>query len=364
MAVSDNTLDGVSVALVHEWLSSRAGSEKVFEEMAAVLPSADLFALTQDPTVDFKIDRIVRTTVLQRSQYLRDHREYSLPLMPLAWKLLGPRRYDITVSSSHAFSRCFPTNGGIHLSYVHTPLRYAWLPDLDGRGSAKWAGPARAVLRAIDRRNVPRVESFAANSTVVRERIQKFYNRDSIVIHPPVDVEYFRSTDGVSRRDFVFCVSRWIPYKRLDLVIDAAEKVGLPVVLAGDGPLEGDLRRRANSSSVPVSIVRRPTDAQLRRLYQAAGVVVFPANEDFGIVPVEAQAAGAPVVALRSGGSLDTVLDRVSGVLVDHQDVDSFASGIEMALGLDLAGANEHIRKFSVDMFRSRILEWVSMYAS
>ena len=347
------------VALVHEWLQSRSGSEKTFEQMAEAFPEADLFALTENASVDFHFDRSVQTTALQRSQMLNNRRDLSLPLMPLAWKALRSRQYDVVVTSSHAFARFFPAPGAVHLSYVHTPLRYAWLPDIDGRGSSPLLGPARWALRAIDRRSVAKVKAFAANSNVVRERVERFYGRSATVIFPPVDVDFFRAAHDTPREEFVLGVSRWIPYKRLDLVIRAAELVGLPVVLAGGGPLRDELEEMARTASVPVRLMHDPTNEQLRHLYRTASALIFPAEEDFGIVPVEAQAAGTPVVALRAGGALDSVRDGITGVLVDAQTPHHFAAGIQEALGLPAADWTTHVEQFSAVSFRDSLRAWV-----
>ena len=347
------------VALVHEWLQSRSGSEKTFEQMAEAFPEADLFALTENASVDFHFDRSVQTTALQRSQMLSNRRDLSLPLMPLVWKALGSRQYDVVVTSSHAFARFFPAPGAVHLSYVYTPLRYAWLPGIDGRGSSRILGPARSALRSVDRRSVPKVHAFAAISNVVRERIEQFYGRSATVIFPPVDLDYFGAAHGTSREEFVLGVSRWIPYKRLDLVIRAAELAGVPAVLAGGGPLRTELEEQARNASVPVRLIHDPTNEQLRHLYRSAAALVFPAEEDFGIVPVEAQAAGAPVVALRAGGALDTVLDGISGVLVDTQTPEDFAVGIQHALNLAASDWTHHLDQFSAVSFREAIRAWV-----
>ena len=347
------------IALVHEWLSSRAGSEKTFEQMAITLPQADLYALSVDSSLAFDFGRPVVSTILQRSRYLCARRDLALPLMPIAWKALRTMEYKAVVTSSHAFARYFPAKGAVHLSYVYTPLRYAWMPEVDGRAASPVLAPARSVLRSMDRRSTRGVSSFAAISSVVADRIRTFYGRDAEVIYPPVDVAFYGSGPSLERGDFVLGVSRWIPYKRLDLTIAAAEQVGLPVVIAGSGPLETELRERAAAASVPVTIVHQPSDEELRSLYRRAAVVVFPADEDFGIVPVEAQAAGAPVVALRRGGSLDTVLDGKTGVLVDAQDAEVIARGVEQAIGLDPTLEPSHLDQFSIASFRREFRQWV-----
>lgn len=373
-AYADRVADARSgIALVHEWLASRAGSEKTFEQMTQVLPDADVFALTIDRSAGFEIAAPVRVTLLQQIPVLRERRALALPLMPLAWRALRTARYRTVITSSHAFARYMPAaRDAAHLSYVYTPLRYAWLPEVDGRSANRALAPARASLRALDRRTVRHVDSFAAISNAVRRRIADFYERDAAVIFPPVDTDFFScppDRDDSNRRatePFVLGVSRWIPYKKLDVVIAAADRLGLPVVIAGHGPGEAALRSAADRARVPVTFERRPGNDRLRRLYREAAVLAFPAEEDFGIIPVEAQAAGTPVVAYRRGGSLDTVLDGVTGVLVDTQDVDDVASGIAAALALTSPreAFQDHVAQFSVREFRRSFGDWVAPWVS
>ena len=357
--------DATGVALVHEWLASRAGSEKTFERMTHVLPDADVFALTADPAAGFEIEAPIRTTLLQRVPVLRAKRNLSLPVMPLAWRCLRTKPYATVITSTHAYARYLPAaRAAAHLSYVYTPLRYAWLPEVDGRGATPLMAPARAVLRVLDKRTVRHVDRFASISNVVRERVEEFYGRESDVVFPPVDTDFFAAApadDSGGREPFVLGVSRWIHYKRLDLVIEAASRVGLPVVIAGHGPGEAELRAVADRARVPVTFEHRPSDERLRDLYRAAAVLVFPAEEDFGIVPVEAQAAGTPVVALARGGSLDTVADGVSGALVHEQTAEAFAAGIERVLGIDPSpdALRRHVERFSVDAFHRGFTDWV-----
>ncbi len=353
------------LALVHEWLDSRSGSEKTFEQMSQTFPSADLYALTRSEDVDFQLGSEVYTTAIQRSRVLRARRSVALPVMPLAWKMLRPPSYDLVVSSTHAFARYFPARDAVHLSYVYTPLRYAWLPDIDGRGSRRVLAPARAALRTVDKASTRSVRSFAGISNVVCRRIESFYGRAATVVYPPVDTGFFRDKDASDparlplEGPFILGVSRWISYKRLDLVIAAGESIGLPVVIAGAGPDEAQLRSLANEVRVPVHFAKSPSDEALRDLYRAASVVVFPPEEDFGIVPVEAQAAGTPVVALAEGGSLDTVKHGSTGYLVERQDPALFGRAVEQAERLGPLEASSHVEQFSIPSFRRSFRRWV-----
>ncbi len=356
------------IALVHDWLAARAGAEKTFEQMTKVLPDADVYALTVDRRAGFDIDAPIRTTILQRVPVLRDSRRVSLPLMPLAWTTMRTASYGTVITSAHAFARYFPVaKRATHLSYVYTPLRYAWLPGVDGRGASRWMAPARAALRKLDRRTVRHVDSFAGISTAVCGRIAEFYGREATTVFPPVDIDFFGAEPPAddpapTNEPYVLGVSRWIPYKRLDIVIAAGDAAGLPVVIAGGGPDEAVLRDAAARARVPVTFVHNPDDERLRRLYRGAAVLVFPAEEDFGIIPVEAQAAGTPVVALGRGGSLDTVRPGETGVLVSSQEVDEVADGIRCAVGMPRSpdAFAAHVATFSVPSFRQSFAKWIA----
>lgn len=353
-------------AVVHEWIDSRAGSEKVFEAIAGLLPGADLWALTCEPHVPLDLGgRRVRTTVLDR-QFLRRRRAALLPLMPLAWRAGRSKEYDLVVSSHHAFAKSVRFGrDAMHLCYVHTPARYLWSPELDGRGEIWAFTPCGMALRRLDRRHADHVDAFAANSSETARRISKCWGRSARVIHPPVDVERFAPPSGTttSPSAYLLGVGRFIAYKRLDLVIETAERVGLPAVLAGHGPLEGSLRAAAARARVPVTVVTRPTDQELESLYRGATALVFPAHEDFGIVPVEAQACGTPVVGLAAGGTLDTVVPGLTGALVEAQDPDLLASAVEQAVGLSPSACRRQAEKFSAARFAQEMLLWLGSYS-
>jgi glycosyltransferase involved in cell wall biosynthesis len=350
------------MAVVHEWIDAYAGSEQVFEAMAAVYPDADLYALSRESTVDLDVGgREIKTTFLDH-EALRNRRNLTLPLMPTAWRAVGKGQYDVVLTSHHAFAH---TNrlaeGGTHLCYVHSPARYIWTPEIDARGAATVLGPARSILRAMDRRAVGRVKQYAANSSAVAARIQEFWGRDATVIHPPVRVEYFGAGgDSVPTRDFVLGVGRWIPYKNLHLVIEAADIAGLPVKIAGRGPDKSRLIAAAAAASVPVELIEAPDDFELRELYRNALCLVYPTVEDFGIVPVEAQAAGTPVVALAEGGVLDTVRPEFSGFLVDRLSAQELASMIHKASSLEAVDCKSNSMAFGRAQFDDHLSSWVS----
>jgi glycosyltransferase involved in cell wall biosynthesis len=339
--------------------------------LAQTFPDADLFALSVNPEVVFDAGgRAVRTTFLDHPR-LRGKRELSLPLMPLAWRLLGRGEYDLVLTSHHAFasSNLLARRGAAHLAYVHTPARYIWTPDLDGRGTSPLLAPARKMLGAVDRRSSRRLTGIAANSGVVAGRIHKYWDRDATVIHPPVDTEYF--ADGGSEvpdfldlpAEYVLGLGRWIPYKNHAMVIDVAERLGIPVVIAGSGPLAAELSARAGDAGVPALVVEAPSREQVRELYRRASVLLFPTEEDFGIVPVEAMAAGTPVVAYARGGATETVEDGVSGILVGEHSVSAYADGVQRAQALDRAACVRRAARFGRERFTAEITAWVSAAA-
>lgn len=359
------------VALCHEWLGDRTGSEKTFEAMAQAAPDADLFALTWERSTDFAFGgRRPSTTFLDRAPVIRDRRRLQLPLMPLAWRYASRRRYDLVVTSSHACAKGFwPGRDAHHLCYCYTPMRYVWLPDVDGRARA---GPLtslpRAGLRAWDRRSAAWVDDFAAISEAVRERIERFYGRRARVIHPPVDTDYFTPSPSPSpqeaKGDYALAVSRLIRYKRIDVAIRACHALRYPLVVAGSGPQEAALRALARELGAPVRFVIAPDDDQLRDLYRGARALLFPAFEDFGIVAVEAQACGTPVVGVAAGGSLDTVVPGVTGVLVEDDagdDVASVRRGLEHVLAQPpLAQAcRTNAERFSTGRFIDEFRAWL-----
>ena len=353
-----------SLALCHEWLAARDGSEKTFEAIAATFPSADLYALTWNRAAGLTFgDRTVTTTFLDRLAVLRDRRMLQLPLMPTAWRYASRRRYDVVVTSSHACAKGFwPARDALHLCYCYTPMRYVWLSSIDGRRRQGVAGTAAVRrLRAWDLTSVRWVDEFAAISTAVQARIQDLYGRTSRVIHPPVDTDHYYPFDESKRGGFALTVSRMVGYKRLDLAIRACHRIGHPLVVAGSGPAEAPLRALAAELEADVRFVIRPDDDHLRDLYRSADVLVFPAEEDFGIVAVEAQACGTPVVAYERGGSMDTVLPGVTGVLVAEQDEESLAEGVVAVLNgdFDPKVCRAHAQRFSQARFTDAMLEWV-----
>jgi glycosyltransferase involved in cell wall biosynthesis len=227
------------------------------------------------------------------------------------------------------------------------------------------AGPRRLLQRA-DLRLSRHVHAYAANSVEVRNRIRRFWNRDAEVIAPPVDTEYFTGGPADPRsqsRDYLLGVGRWIGYKNFDLMIEIADQAGVPLVLAGSGPDEAALRKAAGSVRVPVRFEVRPSRERLRQLYWGAKALLYPAHEDFGIVPVEAQACGTPVIGLNRGGLLETVVDRVTGFLVDGFSARVYAAAVPRVDHLSRADITRQAGQFSRDAFSVAMTNWLARAA-
>jgi glycosyltransferase involved in cell wall biosynthesis len=355
------------VAMVHEWFGATGGSEAVFLAIADLLPHAERLVLWADEGV--ATDRLRLTQSWLARTPLKQSKALALPAMPLVWRTLTNHKFDVVISSSHAFAHTVRLGDPArtrHLSYIHSPARYVWSPDFDGRGSHPVLKVPRKVLQAADIRLSRHVHAYAANSREVQGRIKRFWHRDSVVINPPVDTAYFGDAppaDQHQSRDYLLGIGRWIPYKNFDLIIEIADAAGLPLVIAGSGPEEERLRRLAAGKRVPIHFEVRPERDRLRQLYWGARALLFPAHEDFGIIPVEAQACGTPVLGLRRGGLLETVVDGETGFLLDSRDPADYAAAVGRLGELNPRRIHEHARTFSADRFADRVARWIDQAA-
>ena len=365
MAPHEKTLEDLRIAVAHDWLTGRAGGEKTFEQIAESFPTADVYALTANPRIDWEFGgRTINTTFLDR-RGLRERRSLTLPLMPAAWRLASRQRYDVVISSSVACVKgFFPGRSALHLSYVHAPMRYVWEPEIDRRTRLEIPKPILNAFRNWDRAAAGWVDHFAANSTNTQERIARVYDRESVVITPPVDTEFYRPGFRPAPGGYLLAASRFVSYKRLDLAIETAAILGRPLVVAGWGPGEDQLRSLAKRVAPDlVTFEIRPSDEALRDLYRGADALLFPGIEDFGIVPVEAQACGTSVVAMNVGGTAETVLHGVTGMLVGSQSATAFAHAVERLehAGLSPEDCVTNADRFGTEAFRKQIREWVHL---
>jgi len=361
----------MKVAIVHEWLQVVAGGERVLEQLLACYPQADLYA-----TVDFMPEaergflggRTVRTSFIQNLPFARTKFRAYLGLMPLAVEQYDLSGYDLVISSSHAVAKGVLTGPDtLHLSYVHSPMRYAW--DLQhqylrqtglDRGLKGWyARWQLGKLRIWDARTANGVDVFVANSSYVARRIRKCYRRESVVVPPPVDVSGLSPGDAPG--EAYFLASRMVPYKRMDLVTAAfARMPGRRLIVAGDGPERARVEAAA-AGAANISFVGAVDDAGMIRQMQRARAFVFAAEEDFGIMMVEAQACGVPVIAFGRGGAHDILAqaDPPTGVFFDAQTPEAIVAAVErfeaVETEFDPAACRANALRFSREAFRARI---------
>lgn len=367
------------LAIVHDWLTVYAGAERVLEQILALYPDAELFAVCDflpEPERAFLQGRRVATTFIQRLPAARKRYRSYLPLMPLAIEQLDLSGYDLVISSSHAVAKGVLTGPDqLHVSYVHTPIRYAW--DLQHQylahaglehGPRSWA--ARYLLHRIrlwDLRAGNGVDRFVANSEYIARRIRKIYRRESEVIHPPVDVAAYPLCRD--KGDYYLIASRLVPYKRVDLVVRAfAEMPGRRLKVVGDGPERARVARLARGHA-NIELLGHQPAAALREALQCARAFVFAAEEDFGILPVEAEACGTPVIAYGQGGARETVIDGETGLWFHEQSAQAIRQAVEdfeaREASFDASRIRAHAEMFAPERFReafSRFVEtaWVA----
>lgn len=360
------------VAIIHDWLVVYAGAEKVLEELIKVYPDADLFSIVDFiPTGkrDFIANKKVTTSFIQKLPFAKKKYRNYLPLMPLAVEQFDLSAYDLIISSSHAVAKSVITGPDqLHISYVHSPIRYAW--DLQhqylkesglDKGLKGWL--TRYLLHRIRKWDVGtanRVDRMIANSSFIKRRIEKVYRRESIVIHPPVSVDEFVLCEEKS--DFYLTASRMVPYKKMDLIIQAFKQMpDKHLKVIGDGPDFEKLQKLAANSSNIELLGYQPFDV-LKSSMQKAQAFVFAAEEDFGIIPVEAMACGTPVIAYGKGGILDTVIDQKTGILFKEQTPDSLIKAVSEfeAHSFSYKDIRKHALGFSQENFQQAIKQYVA----
>ncbi len=372
------------IAVVHEWLTSHAGSEKVVEQILKIYPNADLYSLVDFLPQDlrgFIQHKPVTTSFIQNLPFAERHFRSYLPLMPLAVEQFDLAEYDVVISSHHAVAKGVLTRPDqLHISYVHTPLRYGW--ELQHQ-YLQQAGLTRGIksaltrvilhyLRLWDVASAHRADYYVANSGYVARRIEKTYRRSAEVIYPPVDTQRFRvraslgadleasSVTKMTRDDFYLVVSRFVPYKRVDLAIAAFNQLGLPLVIIGDG----DRRKALQKMAAPnIRFLGNQPDSVVEDHMQRCRALIFPPEEDFGITPIEAQAAGAPVIAYAKGGQAETIIHEQTGLLFPHQTVESLVHSVKRLHSstdqYEATALMENAERFSIARFQTQFRTFV-----
>jgi glycosyltransferase involved in cell wall biosynthesis len=353
------------VALVHDWLTGMRGGEKVLERLCEMFPAAELFTLIHLPgSVSPLIEgRAIHTAFTQHLPLVSRAYRYYLPIFPTAIERFDFTGFDLVVSCSHCVAKSVVVPEGVpHLCYCLTPMRYAWDqfdayfgPDKVGRPLSAVLKPILARMAAWDQRTAVRANRYLAISQYVARRIGLYYNRHASVVYPPVDTEYFTPGPTSDPGAAFVIVSALVPYKRLELAIDAALTANVPLDVIGDGPERAALEAHAGQPGSRVRLLGRLDDAEVREAYRHAIAVLLPGEEDFGIVPVEAQAAGRPVVALARGGATETVRDGETGVLVADDSVAAWAEALTRtaARAWDRGRIRAHAEHFGHARFRA-----------
>lgn len=374
--------DGLKVALVHDWLTGMRGGEKCLEVMAEIFPQAEIFTLLHvkgslSPLLESKV---IHTSFIQKLPAAEKVYRWALPLFPRAVESFDLSGFDLVLSSSHCVAKgAIKAADALSLCYCHTPMRYVWDRFDDYFGGKKFpvkqliTGQA-ARLREWDRQTAPRVNHWLANSTVVRQRIIDFYgvSEDMVdIVFPPVDVQRFESgknqpvPDGLVSGQYDFVLSALVAYKRIDLAVKAAIMAGRTLVVGGKGPEKERLVQLAAQTQGPGQVIFAGaiSDEDLPAYYGHCRSFVFPGLEDFGITPLEATAAGRPVVAFGEGGVLDTVVPGLNGILFAEQTAEALAAALNdprLDDGWDHEAMASHAEKFRLERYRQEMQQAIS----
>ena len=359
----------MKTALIHYWMTAMRGGENVLAELCRLYPDADIFthAWNRDRLREPFSAHKVTETFISRLPGARNACQRYLPLMPTALRHLDFSPYDLIISSESGPAKGIrKPSGAVHVCYCHTPMRYLWdMSDIYYQAAGPGGKLAMKLflrrLRDYDRRSADAVDHFIANSAFVAERIRRIYGRESIVIHPPVNSAFFsdpnRPGANTPARDYYLCAGQITHYKRVGIAVRACMKLGRRLVVAGDGPELAEIKQAAAGSPL-ISFENLCSNERFRELFTNARALIFPGIEDFGIIPLEAQAAGTPVIALGKGGALETVLSGRTGLFFPEQTTEALANAIEEFEAVpawDPSVCMEHAAKFNPERFRAEI---------
>ena len=356
--------DKLRVAIVHDWLNQVGGAENVLEELHALFPTAPIYTSMYLRGAMPKQYRRwdIRTSWLNRIGLSKTHHQWFLLAYPFAFRSLNLSRYDLVISNKSAFClnvRVRPD--ARHLCYCLTPTRFVWNFDAyverEGAGDVarRFVPPFLPYLQSLERKAAGRVHAFAAISTAVQQRIRRAYARESSVVYPPVDTGRFRPNPDMPHH-FYLVVSRLIPYKRIDLAVQAFNELGLPLVIIGDGRDRAKLEAMAKPN---IQFLGRLSNAETDAYRYRCRAFIFPGEDDFGIAPVEVMAAGRPVITFAAGGALDTVVEGVTGTLFREQSPSALVDAVTrlQAMRFDAASIQAHARQFGCEVFRTKFIE-------
>lgn len=355
----------VKIAIVHDYLNQAGGAERVVGTLHTMFPAAPIYTTILDRTSLWGVlhDADIRTSWMQKLPLLKRHFKKYLLFYPGAIERFDLREYDLVISSSSAFGKAAITRpDALHICYCHTPMRFVW--DYERyMEREQYGSPVRAILvpvlrrfRTWDVKTASRPDLYVANSSVVADRIKRFYGRESVIVPPPVAVQRFTPVEHPE--NFYLIVSRLNPYKRVDLVVKAFNDLGRKLVIIGDGPDAATLRRMAKPN---ITFLGRLPDPEVADYFARCQAVLFPGDEDFGIVPLEANAAGRPVIAYHAGGALDTVQEGKTGIFFNELTPESMSEAVlrSEAIAWDSAAIRCHAEEYAEPRFRERFLALV-----
>ena len=358
----------MSVALVHDYLNQYGGAERVLEAFHEIYPSAPIYSsmYAQKKMPKHYRDWKIHTSFMQKLPGVTKQHQWYLPLYPMAFESFDLSKYKVVLSSSSAFAKGVITEATtLHVCYCHSPMRFAWNYH-DYVEGEQWAGYARLVLplvmtyvRLWDEVSSRRVDAFLANSRVVARRIRKRYGRQATIINPPVNTKLYKPHADGRHGDYFLVVSRMIPYKRLDIVIDAFTRLKLPLKVVGTGRQEAELKAGAGSN---IEFVGSVPDTRLKELYADCRAFIFPGEEDFGITALEAQASGRPVIAYGAGGALETVVQGVTGEFFCAQTAESLAGIVSKfdERKYDPQTIRRHAEGFDTEVFKNKVSAFIN----
>lgn len=357
----------MKVAIIHDFLTQDGGAERVLKSLKDLYPEAPIYTLVyhQKRVADHWQNKDIRPSFLQKLPFGKEKYQWYLSLMPAAIEQHDLQGYDMVISSSSAFAKGVITPPEtLHLCYCHTPTRYLWsdthsyIEELGvNRLVKRMLPPFISKLRLWDKATAERVDHFVANSKLVQTRIKKYYRRDSELIYPPVEIDQFHPVERPA--NYFLAGGRMVPYKKLDMVIRAFNRLGIPLKIFGFGPLEKKLRAMAKPH---IEFLGKVKDHELTTLYQNALAFIHPQIEDFGIMAVESMASGRPVIAYRGGGALETVVDGVTGKFFDEPHWEALGDAVIRFYQeeYDSRLIRAHAEKFSSTVFQTRVLELVN----
>jgi glycosyltransferase involved in cell wall biosynthesis len=356
------------IAIVHDWYDRPGGAERVIKSLLEIYPQADLFALvdhfSEANREKYLLGKRVKISFVQSLPFSSTRFRDYLPLFPLAIEQLDLRGYDLVISSSHAVAKGVITHPGqLHISYCYTPMRYIWdmqesyfVDHRIGPLKRKFLRYLFFKLRQWDRLSSERVERFISISSFIQRRVRKYYGRDSVVIHPPVDTAAFGF--HADKEDYYFTASRLVPYKKCAMIARTFARNGKRLIIAGDGPDYLEIKRNLTPN---ITLLGAVSDEKMIYLMQRAKAFVFASFEDFGIVPVEAMSCGTPVIAYGKGGSLDTVVDTKTGIFFQEQSEESLDRALSRfeKSDFDYKSISEHAQRFSDERFKREFADYV-----